>query len=117
LLLSDRRIMMVSCLMDTSHDYLISNVHVPAEHAPYYIEWVRQAYEMGSAGVRNHGGEAHHLSFQEWRTRNVAVTSASSSSSPLAALPTRGGVDFTKTFVGSVGYSHSMVAGGLLVMS
>jgi hypothetical protein len=28
-----------------------------------------------------------------------------------------GGVGFTGTSVGSAGYSHSMVAGGLLVMS
>jgi hypothetical protein len=37
---------MTSCLMDTSHDYLISTAHVSAEHAPYYIGWVRRAYEI-----------------------------------------------------------------------
>ncbi len=33
-------------LWDTFHDYLISTAHVSAEHASYYIGWVRQAYEI-----------------------------------------------------------------------
>jgi len=37
---------MRSYLMDTFHDYLISTTHVSAKHAPYYVGWVRQAYEI-----------------------------------------------------------------------
>jgi hypothetical protein len=37
---------MTSYLMDTCHDYLISTAHVSAKHAPYYVGWVRQAYEI-----------------------------------------------------------------------
>ena len=37
---------MRSCLMNTFHDYLISTAHVSAEHAPYYLGWVRQTYEI-----------------------------------------------------------------------
>jgi hypothetical protein len=32
--------------MNTVHNYLISTAHVSAEHAPYYVGWVRQAYEI-----------------------------------------------------------------------
>jgi len=37
---------MKSYLWDTFHDCLISTGHVSAEHAPYYVGWVRQAYEI-----------------------------------------------------------------------
>jgi len=32
--------------MDTFHDYLISTTHVSAKHAPYYVGWVQQVYEI-----------------------------------------------------------------------
>jgi len=37
---------MTSYLMDTFHDYLIPTAHVSVERAPYYVGWVRQAYEI-----------------------------------------------------------------------
>jgi hypothetical protein len=38
--------MMKSYLVDTFYAYLIPTAHVSAEHSPYYVGWVRQAYEI-----------------------------------------------------------------------
>ena len=38
--------MITPCLMAPFHDSLISTAHVSAEYVPYYVGWVRQAYEI-----------------------------------------------------------------------
>lgn len=38
--------MMAPYSMDPFHDCLISTAHLSAEHAPYYVGWVRQVYEI-----------------------------------------------------------------------
>jgi len=73
---------MTSCLMNTVHDYLISTTHVSAKHAPYYVRWVRQVYEIA-------GDKLSISLFRDYETRNIAVTSASSSLSPSVNLPAR----------------------------
>jgi len=103
---------MTSCLMHTFHDYLISTAHVSAEHAPYYVGWVRQAYAIAGERLtvplsRDDEQECHHHSSKDFPVHRYNLR--------LTYPP--GGIGFTGTFVGSVGYSHSMVAGGLLVMS
>ncbi len=97
---------MTSCLMDTSHDYLISTAHVSAEYAPYYVGWVRQAHKIAGDKLTiplSRDGEQKTL--QELR-RVYRYR--------LRLTYPPGVVGFTGAFVGSVCYSHSMVAGGLL---
>jgi len=103
---------MTSYLMDPFHDCLVSTTHVSAKHAPYYSGWVRQAYEIVGEKLtvplsRDDEQERHYHPRKDSPVHRHHLR--------LTYPPE--GVGFTGTFVGSVGYSHSMVAGGLLVMS
>ena len=100
---------MTSYLMYTFHDYLISTAHMSAEHAPCYIRWVRQVHEIvGEKLTVPLSRDVEQKMLQE--LRRVHRYRLRLTYSPRV-------VGFTGTTVGSVGYSHSMVAGGLLVMS
>ena len=52
--------------MNTFHDYLIFTAHVSAEHAPYYVGWVRQAYEIaGEKLIASLSRDAEQKTLQE----------------------------------------------------